>query len=46
MKVVVVCISLSLDDEQCCYSSRDGMIGCLGVQMCIGNKGAFFYIFL
>ena len=33
VKIVVACTALSLDDEQCDYSDRDGVIRHLGVQM-------------
>ena len=40
VKLVVTCTTLSLDDEQCGYSGREGVFGHLGVKMCMGNKGS------
>ena len=45
MKIIVACTVISLDDEQCGYSGRDGVIGHLGVQMHMGNKGSLFICF-
>ena len=44
-KIVVACTALSLDDEQCGYSGRDGVIGHLGVQMRMRNKESLFLCF-
>ena len=45
MKIAAACTALRLDDEQCDYSSRDGVIEHLGVQMRMGNKGSLFLYF-
>ena len=45
MKIVVACTALSLDDEQCDYSGRDGVIRQLGVQMRMGNMENLFLCF-
>ena len=37
--------ALSLDDEQCGYFDRDGVIGHFRVQMRMGNKGSLFLCF-
>ena len=37
--------TLILNYEQCGYSSKDGMIGHLGVQMRMGNKWSLFLCF-
>ena len=41
---VDACIAVNLDDEQRGYSGRDGVIGHLGVQMSMGNKGELISI--
>ena len=45
MKIAATCTALSLDDKQCGYSDRDGVIGNLGVQMRMGNRRAYFYVY-
>ena len=45
MKIALACTALSLDVKQCGYSGRDGVIGHLGVQMHMGNKGSLFLCF-
>ena len=45
MKIAATCNALSLNDEQCGYFNRDGVIGHLGVQMRMGNKESLFLCF-
>ena len=45
VKIAATCTVLSLDDEQCDYSGRDGVIGHLGVQMRMRNKENLFLYF-
>ena len=45
MKIVVACTALSLDDDQCGYSNRDGVIEHLGLQMRMENKRSLFLRF-
>ena len=45
MKIAAACTALILDDEQCGYFDRDGVIGHLGVQMRMRNKGSLFLCF-
>ena len=45
MKISATCIALSLNNEQYSYFGIDEVIGHLGVQMHIGNKGSLFLCF-
>ena len=45
MKITITRTALSLDDEQCGYFDRDGVIGQLEVQMRMRNKMCLFLCF-